>query len=615
MEKSAVAQISMPAKLPVPGVERAYLWSGEFADPEMEAHFRNASWNETVERMRFLQPCVLLFAAWGFVDYYIFGPSLIFVALLAGRLGAVVIARMPIVFFAARESYKAFYASVSFVQAYIFSVFLVLVGAGGMTAADHALGAVIFLAAFYFGTPNRLVYNLLISLLSTAGLVALLATYPEMTLQSFITTLSLLAIVNGVGVQSVRVASRLRRNTFLTLMHQRETNEQLTKEIAVRQEAQRAVRATEESFQSIFLAAPLPLALVDTVTFRVMQANKAALDLFGLRESEASSVDARDFFVDDVVRDQLSKAAVPQKSRKPLEVCLQGAHGEIIWAHISAALIRFHGLPAYLVGLQDVTARHKEAEALREARDQATAANRSKSEFLANMSHELRTPLNAIIGFSEALERELFGPVGNPRYREYAEDIHDSGVHLLNLINDILDLSKIEAGHFNLHEEEVELDHIVASACRIVRPRAQQASIRVETSLPTPPVVLLADERALKQVLINLISNAIKFSSDGDAVRVEANIHADGLRIAVIDQGIGIAADDIPKALEPFTQIDGTLSRSHEGTGLGLPLAKHLAELHGGSLTIESTPGQGTTVNVDLPADCLVARRARIHAV
>src|SRR5690606_17855487 len=117
------------------------------------------------------------------------------------------------------------------------------------------------------------------------------------------------------------------------------------------------------------------------------------------------------------------------------------------------------------------------------------------------------------------------------------------------------------------------------------------------------------------QVLINLISNAIKFSSDGDAVRVEANIDADGLRIAVIDQGIGIAEDDIPKALEPFTQIDGTLSRSHEGTGLGLPLAKHLAELHGGTLTIESTPGQGTTVNVDLPAACLVARRARIHAV
>src|SRR5690606_21528424 len=245
----------------------------------------------------------------------------------------------------------------------------------------------------------------------------------------------------------------------------------------------------------------------------------------------------------------IGAAAASGRPRDPVEARLFGKNGEIIWAHITASLVRFRGLPAMLIGIQDVTARRQEAEALREARDQATEASRSKSEFLANMSHELRTPLNAIIGFSEALERELFGPVGNPRYREYAEDIHDSGVHLLNLINDILDLSKIEAGHFKLHEDETELDRIIETATRIVRHRAAQANIALEVTLPEPPVTLVADERALKQVLINLVSNAVKFSPDGSLVRVNTHLGPDTLRISVSDQGAGIAAEDIPRAL------------------------------------------------------------------
>jgi PAS domain S-box-containing protein len=339
------------------------------------------------------------------------------------------------------------------------------------------------------------------------------------------------------------------------------------------------------------------------------------LDLFGISGEEVSSMDARRVFADEEMRERLSETAAGTRQRGPIEARLMRPDGQIIWAHISAALVRFQGLPAFLIALQDVTVRRREAEALREARDQATAASRSKSEFLANMSHELRTPLNAIIGFSEALERELFGPVGSPRYREYAEDIHDSGVHLLNLINDILDLSKIEAGHFKLHEDEADLDAVVASACRIVRHRAQQAAITIETALPSPAVGLVADERALKQILINLISNAVKFSEDRSTVRIEAVVRGEGLRIAVIDQGIGIAAEDIPKALAPFTQIDGTLSRAHEGTGLGLPLAKHLTELHGGELIIESEPGVGTAVYVDLPASRLVLRGRDLQAV
>jgi signal transduction histidine kinase len=291
---------------------------------------------------------------------------------------------------------------------------------------------------------------------------------------------------------------------------------------------------------------------------------------------------------------------------EPVEFRMKRKDGIGIHVLVSAAGVHFQGRRALLIGLQDITAKRKEAEALRDARDQATAASRSKSEFLANMSHELRTPLNAIIGFSEALERELFGPIGSPRYREYAEDIHDSGVHLLSLINDILDLSKIEAGHFKLHEDDTDLNHIIGAATRIVRHRAQQANIAIELSLPEPPIALVADERALKQVLINLVSNAVKFSPDGSLVRIEAHVRPDCLRISVIDEGVGMAPEDIPRALTPFTQLDGSLSRAHEGTGLGLPLAKHLAELHGGKLRIESQVGAGTAVHVDLPLDRII---------
>ncbi|MGB3811487.1 MAG: ATP-binding protein [Parvibaculum sp.] len=599
-----------------PHVERAFLWNGEFADPVLESQFRDATWIETIERMRGIQLAILVFAGWGVVDYLMLGATWPVAMIIAGRLFAILLARLPGRMFGDARQHNAFYVSLTLLQAYVFGVFLLAVYSGGMPPTENALSALVIIFAFYFGVPNRLTLNIAVSLLATVAFIAVIAQFNNVLPRGIALIALLLVVGNFCGAQAIRVTSRLRRMQFLTLIHQQELNEQLIKEIAVRQDAQRAVQATEENFQSIFVAAPLPLALIDPATHRVIQANKAALELFGLKEEEATSIDAREVFADEDMRERLGEAAAGQRRRAPIEARLVRVNGENIWAHISAALVRFHGSPALLVALQDVTARRREAEALREARDQATDASRSKSEFLANMSHELRTPLNAIIGFSEALERELFGPVGNPRYREYAEDIHDSGVHLLNLINDILDLSKIEAGHFTLHEDDADLDAIVASACRIVRHRAQQAAISIEIALPTPTVSLVADERAMKQVLINLISNAVKFSSDRSTVRIEAHVRAEGLRIAVVDTGIGIAEDDIPKALAPFTQIDGTLSRTHEGTGLGLPLAKHLTELHGGALTIKSAPGEGTTVYVDLPLSRLIlAARHQIHAV
>ena len=244
---------------------------------------------------------------------------------------------------------------------------------------------------------------------------------------------------------------------------------------------------------------------------------------------------------------------------------------------------------------------------LRAAKEQAELANRSKSEFLANMSHELRTPLNAINGFSEAMSLELFGPHSAPQYKEYAKDIFDSGTHLLKLINDILDLSKIEAGKYELHEEEIEVGEVVDACLRVIDERAGAARLEVVVRIPSDLQPLRADERALKQILLNLLSNAVKFTPEGGQILVQAARDGDGsLLLSVADTGIGIAEDDIPKALAQFGQVDSSLSREYDGTGLGLPLVKFLAELHGGALDVKSEIGVGTTVTVRFPAERMI---------
>ena len=248
------------------------------------------------------------------------------------------------------------------------------------------------------------------------------------------------------------------------------------------------------------------------------------------------------------------------------------------------------------------------ADELRLARDQADGASRSKSEFLATMSHELRTPLNAIIGFSEIIGTETFGPIGNVKYRDYARDIHESGQHLLDLINDILDISKVESGMEELYEENVDISVVADSVLRLVRQRAQKHGVTLELELSDESPALRVDVRKLKQILVNLLSNAIKFTKSGGTVTLKGwgRIES-GYVFQVIDTGIGIAPEDIPKALSQFGQVDNALNRQHEGTGLGLPLTKSLVELHGGSLDLQSDVGVGTTVTVRFPADRIVA--------
>ncbi len=240
------------------------------------------------------------------------------------------------------------------------------------------------------------------------------------------------------------------------------------------------------------------------------------------------------------------------------------------------------------------------------ARDQADAANRAKSEFLAAMSHELRTPLNAVIGFSEIMKTEAIGPIGSPQYRDYANDIYDAGSHLLTLINNILDLSKVESGADELREEDIEVAHAVESVLRMVRQRAERSRLQLAVDIPKNPPLLRADPRKVKQILVNLLSNAVKFTPAGK-ITVKAWWRADGGYVfQVVDTGIGIALEDIPKALSQFGQVDGKLNRRYHGTGLGLPLTKALVEMHGGSFDLQSEVGVGTTVTVRFPAERIV---------
>ena len=213
----------------------------------------------------------------------------------------------------------------------------------------------------------------------------------------------------------------------------------------------------------------------------------------------------------------------------------------------------------------------------------------------------MRTPLNAIIGFSEVVERELFGPLGNERYVSYVRDIRNSGEHLLSLINDILDLSKIEAGRFQLRMEEVDCNEIAHSVARLIRPRTVEHGLTMVMDLPESPVLLNADKRAVKQVLINLLSNAVKFTPESGTVTLGCQAWEDGVQFTVSDTGIGIDEKEMHVALAPFGQIDSQFNRKYEGTGLGLPIVKGIVELHGGTLEIKSEPGKGTNVVVRFP--------------
>jgi PAS domain S-box-containing protein len=278
--------------------------------------------------------------------------------------------------------------------------------------------------------------------------------------------------------------------------------------------------------------------------------------------------------------------------------------GSVAWVNLTLSAMWREGRIEYLIGVTEDIERRKQAEAqMLAAKEQAENASRAKSEFLAGMSHELRTPLNAIIGFAETMYSQVLGPMPE-RYREYAGDIAGSGRHLLGIISDILDLAKIEAGKMELDDFPMDIIAVVEDSVRLLRDRGASAGIGISVDLPAGLPQIMADERRIRQVMINLLANAVKFTPHGGLVSISASLTPGrGLALTVADSGIGMTEDEIAQAVEPFVQVNSSIARRHEGTGLGLPMVMAIMEMHGGSVVIRSLPNEGTRVTVLFPPE------------
>lgn len=341
---------------------------------------------------------------------------------------------------------------------------------------------------------------------------------------------------------------------------------------------------------------------------RIVKVNDSFIRIYGWNRNDLVGGDFINIVADDE-RDQARQnheEFIRGGIRSSGEMKLARKNGSVANALFTTATLELSQRRRFQVTtIMDITLRKQMEYSLRIAKEQADAANHAKSAFLANMSHELRTPLNAIIGFSEMMIKHTFGPLGHDKYGEYLDDIHMSAKHLLEIINEVLDMSKIEAGKVELDEQEIDMHGLIDSVIRIMANRAFSSGLDIKDMVDPKLPVLYADPRLVRQILINLITNAIKYSHKEGSIEVIARMdEQNNMLLIVRDHGIGIPKDRIKEAMEPFGQIhDPTRSNTQQGTGLGLPLTKAMAELHGGKLSLESDKGKGTTVTIRLPRD------------
>lgn len=371
-------------------------------------------------------------------------------------------------------------------------------------------------------------------------------------------------------------------------------------------ENQRLVAAVDATDSGVFI---VDMTATD---YPLVYQNQAFLAMTGYRTGEIPGFNREFLQPDGKERDETIcgkiQTFIDYHEHAALDMQTRRRDGSLFWSHCTLTKVRTGSSEArYIAGiLYDITANKEAEQELTFLKETAETASRSKSDFLAMMSHELRTPLNAILGFSEIISQQMFGAIGDERYVTYSEDINSSGKHLLDLINDILDLSKAEAGKIDLFEENLDIKSIVNRCVSMLKGRADAGHLKLISDVEDNMPGIIGDERRLKQILINLISNAVKFTEKGGEIRVKASKESDTLVLAVVDNGIGIDEKDIKNAVIPFGQVDCSLSRRYEGTGLGLPLAKRLTELHGARFELESVPGKGTTVRLAFPQERLV---------
>ena len=379
-------------------------------------------------------------------------------------------------------------------------------------------------------------------------------------------------------------------------------------DITERKQTEEALQESEATLRTLIDSGAADVLVLLDREGRIQAANDRAASGFGLALADLIGRRAADLLPADVARKRLDWFEEVLATGRPVlcEDVRDGRWFDSVYSPVTAADGR---VVAVAVMAHDVTERRRAEEELRRAREEAAAADTAKSEFLARMSHDMRVPLNSILGFSEMIGAEMLGSVENRKYVEYGRDIHASGTRLLSLLNDIVDISKIEAGKFEISDDAVDVAAVVQSTARLIDPQARAAALALEVGvMPALPPVQ-GDRNALTRIVENLLSNAVRFTPGGGTIRLTAAVEAAGSMIVQIsDTGIGIAEADIPKALTPFGQIGSGEINGASGAGLGLPIVRHLVQLHDGDLELESTPGAGTTVTVRLPAARVLAR-------
>jgi len=373
-------------------------------------------------------------------------------------------------------------------------------------------------------------------------------------------------------------------------------------------EAELAYRESTQRLDAVLQNAPLAIHLKDLES-RYVMVNTAFEHMFSCSREDIigktyQELQGNRISTDDVdtiaeTESRVIKTGMPVTFEHPVVINGKATFLETI----KFPVINEEGEVFGIGGIEtDISERHTMMNTLEIAKTDAEKASRAKSEFLANMSHELRTPLNAIIGFSTLIKEEFFGPIGSSKYLDYTSDIHHSGEHLLEIINDILDVSSIEAGALELVEENVELNEIIKSSINLVMHQAKEGQASVTPYADDFNFILHADRLRIKQILLNLLSNAVKFTPEDGEVSVKTSKNKKGeVEISVIDTGIGMDDKEQAIALKEFGQVDGSFSRKYQGTGLGLPLTKKLIEMHGGKIEIKSRKGEGTTIIVCFP--------------